>query len=164
MGYKNFVRRPGASADKHFALVALQEALNHLVAFGGNGYLVYAVEASVAGQRAVFHAVLAQQAQALLVLHKEVRVAVSQLPQEPAAPRLEEIMAGAEYGREDIGGDAAAFQCGEVVEPEVVLHEECCLQVVDALGEAAHRYRQVGWQVADGLRLGVVLAHLVARW
>ena len=85
-----------------------------------------------------------------------------QLFAEPSAVPLEEILVGTEDCGEDVGGDAAAAQLAEVIEPELVLDEEDDVGSV-GVEHPPHVAGRVHGEVADEVGLGVVLAHLVAR-
>ena len=108
------------------------------------------------------YAVCLQETAGFLVLHKQMGEAVAQVAEEPGAVPLEEILPGAEDGGEEVGGHVAPPQLLEVVEPEVVFHEERHrgaqhVEEPDGVGAG------VGGQVAYKVGIRVVFAHLVAR-
>ncbi len=156
------VGRPCAAAYEDAVFVVAEPLLDHLVALGSLGNLMYTVEARVAGQRTLLDAVVLEQTEALFVLHEEVGEILLELFPEPSAIPLEEILPGTENGGEDVGLRTPSLQCFEVVVPEFVFDEEDRVGI-DVEDETSHVARRVHGQVADGVGQCVVLSYLVAR-
>lgn len=81
---------------------------------------------------------------------------------EPSSIPAEEILVGAEDGREDIGRRFPHIESVEAVEPEVVFDEKGYIGV-HQLHQLPGVATGVGRKVANNVGKGIVLAYFVAR-
>ena len=152
---------PTAAGDEDKGTLAA-EALHQRKFLSLAGNVDNAVETGVAHDGNILHeATAGQQFAALLVLHEEMGYVLQHMSIGTAIP-TEEYLVGTEDAADAIERNVVVMAGPHVVEPELILDEECHLgthKVEETIDIAGRVERQVTYHIGPL----IVLAHLVAR-